>query len=311
MYFGSVRFFKHLILLGIMLIFAAPTVLSLFFLLNNASLQAEAAALEAPPGVILPAVQAPTDPVNTPDSGVEGEVQPTLSETPSWTELYPDLYAPAAQRNTVDEDKTVYLTFDDGPSVQTPKILEILERYNVKATFFVVGTADEQSQQWMRDIVAAGHTLGIHSYSHNYEKIYASVDAFLEDYNRVYNLIFEVTGTYPVISRFPGGSINGFYGVNYQNILSEVVRRGFVYFDWNVDSGDAAETGLVKVEKLVDNALSRVDSLRRAVVLMHDSARKSTTVEALPAIIEGYRDAGFTFAPLTAEVAPVIYGYPD
>lgn len=312
MYFGSVRFFKHLILVGLGLMVMVPITLCVVFGAENYALRAQAAEVErkSPPVVSQPAhtpeaAPAPSEqPKEAPALGME-------PEAPAYQSLYPELYAPEAARGMVDEEKTVYLTFDDGPSVQTPKILEILERYDVKATFFVVGREDEQSKEWMRDIVAAGHTLGMHSYSHDYEKIYTSTEAFLEDYDRIFTLIKDTTGVVPSICRFPGGSINGYDGPTYREIIAELVRRGFVYFDWNVATGDAAETGLVKPAKLEENALSRVSSLRRAVVLMHDSAAKSTTVEALPAIIEGYQDAGFTFAPLTAEVAPVIYMYPD
>ncbi|NCB62914.1 MAG: polysaccharide deacetylase [Clostridia bacterium] len=221
------------------------------------------------------------------------------------------MYAAPAARSTVDTEKTVYLTFDDGPSARTPEILAVLKKYNVKATFFVVGKTDEQSKQWMRDIVNEGHAIGMHSYTHDYKKIYASPEAFLEDYSKIFNLIYEATGVYPQISRFPGGSINGYNGGSYENIISELVRRGFVYFDWNVATGDAAANSSVPVDTLVRNALSRIDSLRRAVVLMHDATDKKTTVEALSAIIEGYQKAGFTFAPLTPEVVPVVYTYPD
>ena len=334
MYFGSVRFFKHLILVGLGLMIVVPITLCGVFGVENYALRAQAAEAERTPSPSPPSSTAgmgeaprlpykgshPRVPSLAPEGqftlcpgGTEGFLTAVAvpPEAPAYQSLYPDLYAPEAARGTVDEEKTVYLTFDDGPSAQTPKILEILERYNVKATFFVVGREDEQSGQWMRDIVAAGHTLGMHSYSHDYEKIYTSVENFLEDYDRIFTLIKDTTGVTPSVCRFPGGSINGYDGPTYREIIAELVRRGFVYFDWNVATGDAAETGLVKAAKLEENALSRVESLRRSVVLMHDSAAKSTTVEALPAIIEGYRAAGFTFAPLTAEVAPVIYMYPD
>lgn len=308
MYFGSVRFFKHLILVGLGLMILVPFTLCMVFGAENYALRAQATEAEqTPPPWLSQPVETPQPsplPTGTPEPGVE-------AEKPAYQALYPELYAPEAQRGTADAEKTVYLTFDDGPSVQTPKILEILERYDVKATFFVVGREDEQSRQWMRDITDAGHTLGMHTYSHDYERIYASTEAFLEDYNRIFNLIYDATGVYPTVSRFPGGSINGYTGINYRELIAELVRRGFVYFDWNVATGDAAESGLVSAAKLERNALGRVDTLRRAVVLMHDSAAKSTTVDSLPAIIEGYQATGFTFAPLTPEVAPVAYNYPD
>lgn len=309
-YWGSVRFFKHIILLALSMLIVVPSLLCIIFWFQNSALRASAADL--PVSVPSPAFQSHvTADLGTPADAAPSATPGLATETPAWQALYPQLYAPPAQRSTVNEEKTVYLTFDDGPSTLTPQILEVLEAYDVKATFFVVGKTDEASLQWMRDITAAGHALGMHSFSHDYKTIYSSTEAFLEDYNQIYNLIYEATGAYPTISRFPGGSINGYDGAIYRDIISELVRRGFVYFDWNVTTGDAAENGMVPVSALTKNALDRVEDLRRAVVLMHDSAPKRTTLEALPAIIEGYRDAGFTFAPLTPEVVPVVYTYPS
>lgn len=307
-YWGSVRCFRHLIVGVVGALIVIPTTLCVVLAIQYLNL--EAVATEYPPESqqsVSPADTLPPPPV-LPEP--ETPPPPLAVETLPWQSLYPELYAQEAQRSTVDADKTVYLTFDDGPSARTPEILEILAQYDAKATFFVVGKTDEQSRQWMRDIVAGGHTIGMHTYSHNYKQIYASPEAFLADYNEIYQLIYDATGVYPQISRFPGGSINGYNGANYTDMISELVRRGFVYFDWNVATGDAAERKSVSASVLTRNALSRVNSLHRAMVLMHDSADKKTTVESLPAIIEGYLDAGFTFAALTPEVVPIIYSYP-
>ncbi|NCB62706.1 MAG: polysaccharide deacetylase [Clostridia bacterium] len=266
--------------------------------MQNLTLRAAASELPSPSPRAEPTAVPEPSPTSAP------------AAAPAWQSLYPELYAQSAQRSTVDEEKTVYLTFDDGPSARTPEILAILAKYNVKATFFVVGKSDEQSKQWMRDIVAAGHSLGMHSYTHDYKTIYASMENFLEDYDKIYQLIYEATGVYPQISRFPGGSINGYNGASYENMISELVRRGFVYFDWNVATGDAASNGSAAADTLVHNALDQMDSRRRAVVLMHDSADKKATVAALSAIIEGYQKADFAFAALTPEVVPVVYTYP-
>ncbi|NCB62540.1 MAG: polysaccharide deacetylase [Clostridia bacterium] len=305
-YFGSVRFFKHVILLCLFLLIAIPSALCILLGAQNSVLRVSASELSP-----FPEVSVAPAPTASPEPAPQPAPTPLAAEFPPWQDLYPELYAAPCERSTLDEEKAVYLTFDDGPSERTPEILKILDEYGVKATFFVVGKSDEQSQQWMRDIVAAGHTIGMHSYTHNYKQIYSSAEAFLEDYNQIYNLIYEATGVYPQISRFPGGSINGYNGSTYRDIISELVRRGFVYFDWNVANGDAAETGFLPAKTLAKNALANIASLRRAVILMHDSAAKKTTVEALPAIIQGYLDAGFTFQPLTPEVVPVVYTYPS
>lgn len=226
---------------------------------------------------------------------------------PEYTRLYPELYAQPWEGETVTGGKVVFLTFDDGPSSNTDKILKILDQYGIKATFFVVGKTGEADQQRMRDIVAAGHTLAVHSWSHDYKKIYASVEAFLDDFNQLYEWIYEVTGVYPQVFRFPGGSINGYNRGTYQEIISEMLRRGFVYFDWNASAQDATVKPLAP-SVIADNCLQGIGK-DLAVVLSHDSAARSTTVEALPAVIEGYQAAGYTFAPLTPGVTPVIMDY--
>lgn len=226
---------------------------------------------------------------------------------PEYTRLYPEMYAQPWKGDTVTGGKVVCLTFDDGPSANTDRILATLEQYGVKATFFVVGQTGEADQQRMRDIVAAGHTLAVHSWSHDYKKIYASVEAYLEDFNRLYEWIHEVTGVYPQIFRFPGGSINSYDRGVYQEIIAEMTRRGFVYFDWNVSAQDA--TVKQQAASVITESCLQGIGKDLAVVLAHDSAPRSTTADALPAVIEGYRAAGYTFAPLTPGVTPVIMGY--
>lgn len=227
---------------------------------------------------------------------------------PEYTQLYPELYAQPWEGEMITGGKTVCLTFDDGPSANTDKILGILDRYGVKATFFVVGRTGEEAQRRMRDIVAAGHTLAIHSWSHDYKKIYASVEAYLEDFNRLYQWIYEVTGVYPQVFRFPGGSINGYDRGLYREIISEMTRRGFVYFDWNASAQDATAKPL-PVSVITDNCMKGIGK-DLVVMLAHDSAARTTTVAALSGIIEGYQAAGYTFAPLTPGVTPVIMDYP-
>ncbi len=226
---------------------------------------------------------------------------------PEYTQLYPDFYAQPWTGETVSGGKTVCLTFDDGPSPNTDRVLAVLEEQGVKGTFFVVGKTGQKDQQRMRDIVAAGHTLAMHSWSHDYRKIYASVEAFLEDCYQLYQWIYEVTGIYPQVFRFPGGSVNGYDRGIYQEIVAEMTRRGFVYFDWNASAQDATAKPLDPAV-IRDNCLKGIGR-ELVVVLSHDSAARTTTVEALPSIIQGYRDAGYTFAPLTPGVTPVILDY--
>ena len=230
-------------------------------------------------------------------------------EAPEYTALYPDFYAPAWDGEAVDGGRMCFLTFDDGPSPNTDRILEVLDRYGVKATFFVVGTGrTAANQERMRRIVAAGHTLAMHSWSHDYQKVYASVEDYLEDACQLYQYIHEVTGQYPRLFRFPGGSINGYNGGVYQEIIAEMTRRGFVYFDWNASAQDATLYPR-PVREITADCLKGIGR-DLVVVLAHDSAARGTTVDALPAIIEGYRSAGYTFAALHPGVTPVTMGYP-
>ena len=302
MYFGSVRFFKHLILGLLVLLITVPLAVSVALGVQNYAYRAQLGLAEEQSNTGMRAAAAELEETMPPQVD---EPEPSPSpEPPVYQSLYPEMYAPAAAWGTVDTDKTVYLTFDDGPSAQTPQILELLEGYGVKASFFAVGREDEQSKQWMRDVVAAGHTLGAHGYTHDYKKMYASVEAYLEDFHQIYELIFEATGAHPAVFRFPGGSVNGYNAGVYKGLIAEMERRGFVYCDWNVDAADTAAN--VKTENVVRRALAGTSD-RRAVVLLHDGG-DGAVLSALPAIIEGYQAAGFTFAVLTPEVRQVTLG---
>lgn len=220
--------------------------------------------------------------------------------------LYPDFYAPQTYSANSAPNKTAYLTFDDGPSGNTDIILQTLQEENVKATFFVVGTDNADNLARMRRIVQEGHTIGMHSYSHSYKKIYASVEAFLKDMYQVFNLIKDTTGVTPTCFRFPGGSINSFNKAVYKDIKAEMIRRGFVPYDWNVSSGDASTTKYTP-EQLTGYVLNGIGSKSRIIVLMHDSSSKENTAQAVRQIIIGIREKGFIFAPLDYQTKPILF----
>lgn len=232
----------------------------------------------------------------------------TTSTTSSggYQALYPDFYAPQTYSANSAPNKTAYLTFDDGPSGNTDIILQTLQEENVKATFFVVGTDDAGNLARMRRIVQEGHTIGMHSYSHSYKKIYASVEAFLKDMYQVFNLIKDTTGVTPTCFRFPGGSINSFNKAVYKDIKAEMIRRGFVPYDWNVSSGDASTTKYTP-EQLTGYVLNGIGSKSRIIVLMHDSSSKENTAQAVRQIIIGIREKGFIFAPLDYQTKPILF----
>ncbi len=318
MYIGSVRFYKHLILALVAMAIIVPLVLCILLGVENRRLNRELAGLAAAPSpaVTAPASPSPTasqEPSASPKQTQGAEpVQPPIPtrepERPGYQSLYPELYADNPDRSTVRETGVVYLTFDDGPSVQTGAILAALEEADVKATFFVNGGEEETTKAWLEEIAQAGHTIGMHSYSHEYETIYASVEDFLADYDRLYHLIYEATGTYPTIFRFPGGSVNGYNGAVYQELIAEMTRRGFVYFDWDVSGQDASPVP-PEAEEIVETVTAGLEGKERAIVQLHASAGRTTTPEALSELIETCRELGYTFEPLTGEVVPVVFGY--
>lgn len=200
--------------------------------------------------------------------------------------------------------RRVYLTFDDGPSSNTDKILDILNEYGVKATFFVCG--NERYMEEYRRIVEEGHTLGMHSYSHKFREIYQSQEAFVEDMDRLHNYLYEVTGVDSKIVRFPGGSSNTICEKDVmQDLIAYLTQEDIPYYDWNVSSGDAA-SGYVSAEQIASNVLNHVWQFDSVIVLMHDAANKDTTVEALPLIIEEILEAENTvLLPITEDTTPI------
>lgn len=199
------------------------------------------------------------------------------------------------------QDKTVYLTFDDGPGPYTERLLDILDRYRVKATFFVVDTEDAHL---IKEIVRRGHSIGIHSVSHNYREIYASPEAYFADLYAMQWRIYELTGVKTTLMRFPGGSSNTVSQNTCKGImtlLTEAVQdAGFQYFDWNVDSDDAGDThrtGLV-----VDNIIRGVHETGVAVVLQHDVYDYS--VEAVEDFLIWAQKYGYSFETLTPNSPP-------
>lgn len=213
--------------------------------------------------------------------------------------------SPETPAEEVEAAHKVYLTFDDGPSANTLKILDILEEYGVKATFFTVGRAGEAEEEILKQIVEAGHTLGMHSYTHDYADIYASVENFAADFARQQEFLYEVTGVKSEVYRFPGGSSNMVSDTDMREFAEYLDRQGVRFFDWNVSSGDGG-SHLFPVETIVENCTSKIGSYSTSVILMHDSAGKSTTLEALPIIIETIQGMEDTvILPITDGTTPV------
>ncbi len=202
-------------------------------------------------------------------------------------------------------NKTIYLTFDDGPSPRTPEVLKILRDNGVKATFFVTHISGKSSH-YMKDIVAEGHTIALHSYTHDYDKIYASEEAYFADLQQISDLVYSETGVRTNLIRFPGGSSNIVSRFNpgiMTRLTQQVTDKGYVYFDWNVVSGDANRGGAT-AQQIINNCRKVSKKSDSVIVLMHDSAEKRTTVEALPEVIAYYKAAGCKFATITESTPP-------
>jgi peptidoglycan/xylan/chitin deacetylase (PgdA/CDA1 family) len=200
--------------------------------------------------------------------------------------------------------KKVYLTFDDGPSIYTDDILDILAEYHVKATFFVIGKEDKSSKDIYKRIVEEGHTLGMHSYSHVYKKIYNSIEDFDKDFTKLWKLLYDTTGYKPSIFRFPGGSDN-LVNKNGMEDFIRYLNEGYVtYFDWNVVNGDATGVEYTK-EQLIDNVLEGVAIKGTSIVLMHDSQTKETTVASLPELLDVLISEGAEILPIDEDAPPI------
>jgi len=208
---------------------------------------------------------------------------------------------PPVQAPAPTGEKVCYLTFDDGPSDRTPEVLDILKRYNIKATFFVINSS---KMDYLKRIHEEGHTIGLHCNEHVYEKIYANADAYFADLTAISDAVEALTGVKSTVIRFPGGGSNKVSQKYCPGIMTyltqEVQNRGYSYFDWNLSSGDA-DSVTPSYTKIINNVLGNARGKNSICVLMHDAASKTTTVQALPGIIDGLIAQGFRFEGLTPE----------
>lgn len=210
----------------------------------------------------------------------------------------------------VNKTGTIYLTFDDGPSATiTSKVLDILKEKNVKATFFVINHSNNLDYLIKREY-DEGHTVGLHSYTHNYKTIYSSSSAYFEDLEKISNKVKSITGEETKIIRFPGGGSNTISRKYSKGIMtyltSEVINRGYHYFDWNVSSSDA---GGANNKTQVYNEVTRNLKRNRAnIVLMHDFENNYKTLNALSDIIDYGKKNGYTFQAIDMTTPLVRHG---
>ncbi len=263
-----------------------------------------------------------------------------------YQQMYPDLQVANVPTAFAEQQpKQVYLTFNDGPSDNTEAILDVLKEQSVHATFFVRGSNIKGREELLQRMVKEGHTIGLYTYTNLYDTIYSSVKSFLEDENRAYEAIYNACGVYPTVFRFPAGSINRYTSTNYTPYVAEMLRRGFVFYDWNVtadtlaptvtatepqanstdtaadstaDTTDTAtttdtpaetteSTQALSAQTLANNLVFGVQSTKYPTVLLYDAQGKSTTAAALEKALTKLQAQGYTFAALDNTVQPVTF----
>lgn len=206
-------------------------------------------------------------------------------------ELESVMTAQGIKEKVAADKKIVYLTFDDGPSDLTPQFLDTLDSYGVNATFFV--TYQPQHEDIYKDTIARGNSIQIHTASHDYDKVYASEEAYIADFNEIFEYVKNVTGTTPNYFRFPGGSTNSYGKSIVKSIAKDMKTNGYDFVDWNVSVGDGS-TKATK-ESIIAKIQAESEGKNHIVMLAHDSGTKTETLAALPEIIEYYKANGYEF----------------
>lgn len=203
------------------------------------------------------------------------------------------------------EDKVIYLTFDDGPCANTPLLLDILDRYDAKATFFVIGGENPYFDALVPQIHAAGHSIGVHAKDHRYEILYRSAQTYLDDLMAVRRQIYDLTGEYVSQCRFPGGSTTAYYMLYNREkgawtaVMQQLECLGIQYFDWNIkpeNSTNNAGDSVMMVKKYTSKYAVPVS-------LQHDT--RFYSVAAVEKILEWGTENGYSFRGLDVTVPPV------
>lgn len=329
MYFGSVKFFKHLILTVIALLIVLPVTICIILAvdLNDKNQQIvnlkeqldqtsssghqmqNANDTSADESEAVVTTETSIETTNSPETSppeTTAETTTANTDNPNSGNLsfdkYPELVADTTNITYDDDNNYVYLTFDDGPSIYTVSFLNYLKENNVKATFFVVPDESPECAERLKMIANAGHTIGIHCYSHVYEEIYASVDTYLDDFKKAYDIVYNATGVKCELFRFPGGSINDYNAATRSDIIAEMTKRGFIYYDWNVDSNDWRDYNWTQLYQGILNDVAEND---RSIVLMHDTDDRYNTLLVIEDIIKALTSEGYKLQKLTASVKPI------
>lgn len=275
-----VKRIKKIIVTGVVILILLPTVLSIFLMIKMASLERRVEQLAA----------------GREQQGQEEVVAADVARAREKETATPP--AVTAVR------KKVYLTFDDSPGTQTAKLLDILKKEKVSATFFVLGREDAYSEKIYRRIVEEGHTLGMHSYSHIQSEIYKSADSFTKDLNRLSRHLKKITGISPEFYRFPGGSSVQTTGAPVSELIEILAQKNISYIDWNVLSPDINNPEVTRKE-MVRGIMEGVSRYDTAVVMFDDVADRPMTAKALPAIIKALKKENYELLPIDRTTVPV------
>lgn len=198
--------------------------------------------------------------------------------------------------------KKAFLTFDDGPSDNTLKVLETLDKYNIKATFFMI--AEEitpEREELVKKMIAEGHVVGVHTYSHNRNEIYKDKEACIADIKKTYDKLLDVTGQAPCYYRFPYGSANCYITGYCNAVIRDLNDMGLSYIDWNVSGEDSV--GKPTKASIMKN-IKTFDKYIEPVILLHDGSSNKLTAEILPEIIEKIKAAGYEFGTMDERSKP-------
>ena len=298
-YIGSVRFFKNLILLLVIVFITVPTVFSLRY-------KAEAKHFKQQ---LDTQAQQQTQQVQTLQQQIyalEAELDTFHidPEGPAYQQLYPDFYAPQVLDATNKADNVIYLTFDDGPSYPTPEFLDLIDKLDIRVTFFTIGVQMGDAGQALRDQLMrrealGGHSLANHTYTHGiYGNLYDSLDIFMDAVKRQDELVYSVTGGKPDVFRFPAGS---YYCPFRTAAIEELDKIGYGWIDWIANAYDSGP--LKPSDSILNNILWQVHQDQVTVVLMHDW--RYDTLGALERIVTALKADNYLFLPLFKESSTI------
>ena len=250
-----------------------------------------------------------TTPSQTQNKTTENKILENKTTESKPTNTEKENKATTSQTSTTNEKSIAYLTYDDGPSSITHSVLDILKKYNVKATFFVINSGNYNKATLQRE-VNEGHTIGLHAYDHNYAIAYKDDNSYLDGIDKLRAKVKTDTGFDSHYIRFPGGSSNTISKRYSKGIMSRITKtakqRGYKYYDWNVDDDDAGRARTA--DDCYNNVIKELRPHRSNIVLMHDFGTNKKILEALPRIIEYCQQNGYKMLPIDDNTPEIHHG---